>query len=266
MLLLNEKKTLDVRQLSVSYRIKNQRINAVNNVNFKVSPGECLAIVGESGSGKSTIAATILGVLDRRQSDSRGVVNWGNDDLLKINSRKFNLIRCSEISMIFQNPSQALHPMFTIQDQMKRVFLKAKKNNPAKDTLTIFEALEFARLNHVSRILNQYPHELSGGMKQRVMIAMSLLGRPELIIADEPTSSLDATVQLEIIELLRQIIYSFGTSLLLISHHLGVVAGLADSVLVLKEGIVMEKGQVLDVLMSPKNDYTKELMNSNVQC
>jgi len=259
---VNSKK-LEVKNLSITYSSKKSEVQAVDNVSFCLLPGECLAIVGESGSGKSSIAASILGVLDRRVAKIEGEINWGDLNLLNLEVSALNKIRGSEITMIFQNPSQALHPMFSIEDQMNRVRKKISRSNPSEVPLTISDALTMARLKNSKSILNQYPHELSGGMKQRVMIAMALMGKPQLIVADEPTSALDVTVQLEVVELLRDIIRDAGLSLLLISHHLGVVAGLADSVMVLRGGKSVEEGTAEEVLMNPRHEYTRVLTGLN---
>ena len=256
-------KTLEVKNLSITYSSKKSEIQAVNGVSFSVLPGRCLAIVGESGSGKSSIAASILGVLDRKVVKIDGEINWGGLKLLDLEVSSLNKIRGSEITMIFQNPSQALHPMFSIENQMNRIRKKIIRSNPLVAPLSISEALTMARLKNTQTILKQYPHELSGGMKQRVMIAMALMGKPQLIIADEPTSALDVTVQLEVVELLRDIIRDSGLSLLLISHHLGVVAGLADSVMVLRGGKSVEEGTAEDVLMHPRHEYTRVLTGLN---
>lgn len=256
-------KTLEVKDLSITYSSKKSEVQAVDGVSFSVLPGRCLAIVGESGSGKSSIAASILGVLDRKVAKIEGEINWGGLKLLDLEVSSLNKIRGSEITMIFQNPSQALHPMFSIENQMNRILKKIIRSNPSGVPLSISEALTMARLKNTQAILKQYPHELSGGMKQRVMIAMALMGKPQLIIADEPTSALDVTVQLEVVELLRDIIRDSGLSLLLISHHLGVVAGLADSVMVLRGGKSVEEGTAEDVLMNPRHEYTRVLTGLN---
>ncbi len=256
-------KTLEVKNLSITYSSRKTEVRAVDGVSFSVSPGRCLAIVGESGSGKSSIAASILGVLDRKVANIEGEINWGGVKLLDLELSTLNKIRGSEITMIFQNPSQALHPMFSIENQMKRIRKKIIRSNPSGTPLSISEALSMARLKNTQAILKQYPHELSGGMKQRVMIAMALMGKPQLVIADEPTSALDVTVQLEVVELLRDIIRDSGLSLLLISHHLGVVAGLADSVVVLRGGKSVEEGTAEDVLMNPQHEYTRVLTGLN---
>lgn len=252
-------KKLEVKNLSITYSSKKSEVQAVDGVSFCLLPGRCLAIVGESGSGKSSIAASILGVLDRKIAKIEGEINWGGLKLLDLEVSSLNKIRGSEITMIFQNPSQALHPMFSIENQMNRIRKKLVRSNPSEVPLSISEALTMARLKNTKLILKQYPHELSGGMKQRVMIAMALMGKPQLIVADEPTSALDVTVQLEVVELLRDIISDSGLSLLLISHHLGVVAGLADSVMVLRGGKSVEEGKAEEVLMNPQHEYTRVL-------
>jgi ABC-type glutathione transport system ATPase component len=252
-------KKLEVKNLSITYSSKKSEVQAVDGVSFSLPPGKCLAIVGESGSGKSSIAASILGVLDRKVAKIEGEINWGGLKLLDLEASSLNKIRGSEITMIFQNPSQALHPMFSIENQMNRIRKKLVRSNPLEMPLSISEALTMARLKNTKSILKQYPHELSGGMKQRVMIAMALMGKPQLIVADEPTSALDVTVQLEVVELLRDIISDSGLSLLLISHHLGVVAGLADSVMVLRGGKSVEEGEAEEVLMNPQHEYTRVL-------
>ncbi len=261
--MIENRKILEVRNLSVTYESKDSIVKALDNISFRVDSGTCVAIVGESGSGKTTVAASILGILNRKITRVEGEVIWGDKDLFSLDIADLNKIRGTEISMIFQNPSQALHPMFSIGFQMKQVQKKVWNSTLSSKALSISEALGLARLKNTDAILKKYPHELSGGMKQRVMIAMAILGRPQLIVADEPTSSLDVTVQLEIVELLRDIVQHSGLSLLLISHHLGVVAGLADSVLVLRGGKCIEEGKVDQVLMSPQHEYTKRLTGVN---
>lgn len=257
-------KSLKVKDLSVLYKSGKETFEAVKKVSFELSSGACLAIVGESGSGKSTIASSILGILDRSKAEIQGEILWGGEDLLMMGQDKLNLIRGSEISMIFQNPSQALHPMYTVEFQIEKVLDRVSKSKSARDSLSIAEAMSMARLRNVKEILAKYPHELSGGMKQRVMLAMALIGKPQLIVADEPTSALDVTVQLEVVELLRSIVSDTNISLLLISHHLGVVAGLADEVLVLKNGVNVESGVASQVLVNPKHSYTRDLIGIHV--
>lgn len=261
---MTNEKLLEVNDLCVTYRIGKKSLEAVKGVSFHLRPGFCLGIVGESGSGKSTIAASVLGILPRELAKVNGEVLWGDEDLLRLSRARLNALRGAEISMIFQNPSQALHPMYTIEFQLEQVFDKVSSSNFSKGTLSVSEAMSMARLKCSKDILSTYPHELSGGMKQRVMLAMALMGKPQLIVADEPTSALDVTVQLEVIELLRSIIANENVSLLLISHNLGVVAGIADEIVVLRNGGIVESGTAEQILLEPQHTYTRELVGIRV--
>lgn len=235
-------------------------VAAVKNADVAVQEGQVVAVVGQSGSGKSTLAGAVLRILDNRVARVSGQIIWKGQNLLELNELALNKVRGSEISMVFQNPSQALHPMMTIGRQMNLIHQKLASNGLNQKTLSVKDALELAKLQDVSRVLRQYPHELSGGMKQRIVIGIALMGRPNLIVADEPTSALDVTVQLEIMSLFRETVHQLSTSMLLISHHLGVVAGLADQVVVMRSGSIIERGSVDSVYLNPEESYTKQLM------
>jgi oligopeptide transport system ATP-binding protein len=251
--------TLDVDRLRVSFSYRNANIEAVAGVSLQIAPAECVGLVGESGSGKTQIFMAAMGLLGGNAQVS-GSVRFEGEELLAVDGPTLNRVRGSRLTMIFQDPMTSLTPHLTIGTQLAEVMV-THLGMPWKDARSLAgRMLERVRVPEAKRRLNQYPHELSGGMRQRVMIAMSLLCEPSLVIADEPTTALDVTIQAQIIELLRAVRGEFGVALVLISHDLAVVAGLADRILVMYAGSVVENATAEELFRHPRHPYTAELL------
>jgi ABC-type dipeptide/oligopeptide/nickel transport system ATPase component len=251
--------TLNVEHLSVAYDTVAGRVDAVRDVSFDVAPGEIVGIVGESGSGKSVTARAILGLVRRPGRVTGGSVHFGDTDLLALPESRLRAVRGRQISMIFQDPRSALNPLFTVGDQLLTV-MRAHGNRGGRKRAE--ELLRDTEIPAAARRLEQYPHELSGGMRQRVMIAMALANEPRLLIADEPTTALDVTVQAQILDLLGRLNEREGMSILFISHSLDVVAELAARVLVFRDGELIESGPCSELFASPQHPYTQTLLEA----
>ena len=250
---------LSVKDLSVRFRTNDGAVDAVRGVSFDLSPGECLGIVGESGSGKSQSALAAMGLL-ARNGEAKGEVLLDGKDLLKTSQRELLRIRGNEMSMIFQDPLTALTPQMTIGQQMREVLEIHKRiKGKAADAISI-DWLEKVRIPEAARRLKQYPHELSGGMRQRVMIAMAMLCGPRLLFADEPTTALDVTVQAQVLDLMDELRRDTGTAIALITHDMGVVARMCDRIIVMRYGEVVETGTADEIFYEPQHDYTKMLL------
>jgi oligopeptide transport system ATP-binding protein len=251
--------TLNVDRLRVSFSHRNGKIEAVAGVSLQIAPSECVGLVGESGSGKTQIFMAAMGLLAGGAQVS-GSVRFEGEELLAVDAPTLNRVRGSRLTMIFQDPMTSLTPHLTIGTQLAEVMV-AHLGMPWRDARSIAGSmLERVHVPEAKRRLNQYPHELSGGMRQRVMIAMSLLCEPSLVIADEPTTALDVTIQAQIIELLRAVRGEFGMALVLISHDLAVVAGLADRILVMYAGSVVENAIAAELFRHPRHPYTAGLL------
>jgi oligopeptide transport system ATP-binding protein len=252
---------LAVEDLSVRFTTPDGTVRAVNEVSFTIEPGETVGIVGESGSGKSQLFLSILGLL-AANGRAEGGVRFRGRQILGLPVRELNHIRGSRIAMIFQDPMTSLNPYLTVATQMTEV-LRLHKGMSNRDARRhAIDLLDRVRIPEAARRIDRYPHEFSGGMRQRVMIAMALLCRPDLLIADEPTTALDVTVQAQILDLMSDLKRDFATAILLITHDLGVVAGLADRVMVMYGGRVVETGGVRDIFYRPQHPYTAALLNS----
>ena len=254
---------LEVKNLSFSFRTYGGVVKAVRNVSFDVRPGEILGIVGESGCGKSVTAQCTM----RLNPEPPGFFEGGEilykgEDILKMNEKELRKIRGTEIGFIFQDPMTSLNPTMKIGKQIEEVFIKNKEMSHAEKKQKAMEILRLVGISDEERRYNQYPHELSGGMKQRVMIAIALVGRPSIVIADEPTTSLDVTIEAQILDLLKELQKTTGTSIIMITHDLGVIAKLCDRVLVMYGGKVVEKGLVNEIFYGMAHPYTKGLMQS----
>lgn len=251
--------TLAIENLSVDFTLKRTAIAAVREVSFSVAPGECVGIVGESGSGKTQVFMAAMGLLAKNARAS-GSVRFEGREILALPPAVLNDVRGSKLSMIFQDPMTSLTPHLKIGTQLAEVLVCHAQMSWQDAEQAAQRMLERVRIPEPKRRLGQYPHELSGGMRQRVMIGMSLLCEPSLVIADEPTTALDVTVQAQIIDLLRAMRHEFGTAIALISHDLGVVAGLVDRVLVMYAGRVVESANLAELLRRPRHPYTAELL------
>jgi oligopeptide transport system ATP-binding protein len=249
---------LKIEELSIDF-LKGQRIAAVREVSLYVRQGECVGIVGESGSGKTQIFMGALGLLPR-SARAAGSVRFEDEEILGAPRAVLNRIRGSKFSMVFQDPMSSLTPHLRIGTQLAEVLVCHRGMSWRESEEAALRMLDRVRVAEAKRRLRQYPHQLSGGMRQRVMIAMSLLCEPSLMIADEPTTALDVTVQAQIIDLLRTLRHEFGTAFVLISHDLGVVGGLADRILVMYAGRVVESAAAADLLRRPRHPYTAELL------
>jgi oligopeptide transport system ATP-binding protein len=249
--------TLSIDELWISFANRGGTIEAVNGVSLRIAPSECLGIVGESGSGKTQLFLSVMGLL-AGNAEVKGRIRFEGVDLAGTAAR--NRVRGSKLSMIFQDPLTSLTPHLTIGTQLAEVLVQHLKVPWNEARRSAGRMLERVRVPEPQRRLKQYPHELSGGMRQRVMLAMALLCEPSLVIADEPTTALDVTIQAQIIELLRAVRAEFGVALALISHDLAVVAGLADRILVMYAGRIVENAPAADLFRNPRHPYTAELL------
>ena len=250
---------LDIRNLSVSYRTDGGLLRALRTVNIQVEPGRIIGIVGESGCGKSTLISAIIRLLAPNAQIDGGAIRFRGNDLLELNPEAMRTLRGDEISMVFQDPMTSLNPVLTIGRQMVDVQHRDKRSRGEKRARAI-RLLERVGIPDAGEQLKRYPHHLSGGMRQRVAIAMALMTEPGLLIADEPTTALDATLEVQIIHRLQRLQQDFGCAILFISHHLGVIAELCDEVVVLYAGEVVESGETRDVFLNPKHPYTQKLL------
>lgn len=254
---------LTVDNLKTSFMTSNGEVQAVRGVSFSVKKGEILGIVGESGSGKSVTSMSILRLLADTARIKEGKIVFDGTDLLGLSKKELRQIRGEKISMIFQDPMSSLNPLIPVGRQVAEMIREhhpgRSKEEIRKEVLALFEKV---RIPEPERRYKCYPHEFSGGMRQRVMIAMALANKPELLIADEPTTALDVTIQDQILKQLRELEKEYGTSIIFITHDLGVVAELCDRVIVMYGGLVMEEASIFDIFEQPKHPYTMGLLAS----
>ncbi|HEX6094092.1 MAG TPA: oligopeptide/dipeptide ABC transporter ATP-binding protein [Dongiaceae bacterium] len=252
---------LEVQGLTLRFRRDRNSLQALTDITFGMAPGEILGIVGESGSGKTQILLTMMGLL-AENGRAFGSVKLRGEEILNLSSDKLDRIRGSVMTMIFQDPMTSLNPYMRVGKQLTEVLVKHRGLGGAEAVRQATAMLEQVRIPEAERRMGMYPHEFSGGMRQRAMIAMSLLCKPALLLADEPTTALDVTVQAQILVLMRDLARQSGTSVVLVTHDLGVVADLCDRVIVLYGGRIMEDGPIDDVFYDPKHPYTKGLLRS----
>ncbi len=252
---------LEVKDLDVGFETPEGRVHAVNHLNFSINAGETLALVGESGSGKTQTVMAILGLLAENGHVSGQALLRGKD-LLEMNTHELNQHRGSEIAMIFQDPMTSLNPYLRIDKQMIEVVIHHRGFKKAEAMAKAVEMLRAVHIPDPERIIRKYPHELSGGMRQKVMVAMGLLSEPALLIADEPTAALDVTVQVQVTRLMGALREKSNAAIILISHDLGIVAGLCDRILVMYAGEAVECGSIDQIYYDPKHPYTQGLLKS----
>lgn len=256
-------KLLDVKNLQTHFHTPEGVSKAVDGVSFDIRPGEVLGLVGESGSGKSVSSLSIMRLIqDPPGKIVGGEIIFKGRDLLKISEKEMRAVRGNEIAMIFQEPMTSLNPVFTIGNQIAEVFQVHRKMSKKEAYKEAERMLDVVKIPSPEQRVNEYPHQLSGGMRQRVMIAMALACSPSLIIADEPTTALDVTVQAQILDLMRELKQKLNSSILMITHDLGVIAGFADRVAVMYAGQIVEQSPVNDIFSRPCHPYTRGLLES----
>ncbi len=254
---------LQVRDLTTRFRVEKREIDAVRNVSFDLDKGETVALVGESGSGKSVTALSILQLLPYpTASHPEGSITYNGEQMVGASDRELREIRGNQISMIFQEPMTSLNPLHTIEKQIGEALLLHKGMNRPDARKRILELLDLVGLSNLKDRLGDYPHTLSGGQRQRVMIAMALANDPDVLIADEPTTALDVTIQAQILKLLKDLQHRLGMAMLFITHDLNIVRHFADRVCVMNEGQIVEAGPVADVFNNPQHEYTRHLLAS----
>lgn len=252
---------LCIEGLKTYYYSKGRVVPAVDGVDLTLARGETLGIVGESGCGKSTVARSILGLLDKSYTRiESGSILFHGKDLTKLPNREMNRIRGKQISMIFQNPLTSLNPVFTIGSQIEEILRIHEQMTNTQMNERCIELLTLVGIPAAEQRVFDFPHQLSGGMQQRVMIAIALACNPELLIADEPTTALDVTIQAQILDLIRGINKKFGTGMILITHNMGVVAEMCDRVMVMYGGVIVEEGNIKDLYEQPMHPYTQGLL------
>jgi len=253
---------LQIKNLSVRVQSLLSQKTIVDDVSLSVAPESVLALVGGSGSGKTTIGLSVMRLLSAQLAITKGSINFNDNDILVLPNERMRHIRGREIAMVFQEPLDAFNPVLRIGYQIEEMLRFHTSSQPAKRKKRVLELLDMVGIRDPRRVAQDYPHQLSGGMRQRAMIAQALAVHPKLIIADEPTSNIDVTLQARIIELFKKLIAEMRLSVLLITHDLGVVKHLADTVVVLSEGKVVETGETQSIMQNPQKDYTCQLMEA----
>ena len=253
---------LEVRDLHTSFFTPAGEVKAVNGISFNLDHGKVLGIVGESGSGKSVSAYSILQILTHPGRIVSGSIKFNGQELVGAGENVMRTIRGNKISIIFQDPMTSLNPVYTIGNQLREAILLHTNRNKQQAQERAIEMLQLVGINEPEKRLKQYPYELSGGMRQRVMIAMALACEPDIIIADEPTTALDVTIQAQILELMQDLQKKLGMAIIMITHDLGVIASMCDEVIVMYAGSVCERGTADNIFYRPRHEYTKGLIRS----
>lgn len=255
-------KLLEIKDERLSFFTPAGEVKALNGVSFSMEEGEVLGIVGESGSGKSVTAYSIMGLTAYPGKLVGGTVRFNGHEIEKMTEKEFRKIRGNEVSIIFQDPMTSLNPVYTIGNQIVEVILLHTNKTKKEAYGRAKELLELVGINEPAKRLKQYPHELSGGMRQRVMIAIALACEPKLLIADEPTTALDVTIQAQILELMQELRKKLGMSIIMITHDLGVVANMCEKIAVMYAGHIVEYGTADEIFYNPSHEYTKGLIKS----
>lgn len=253
---------LQVKNLCTSFNVDAGEVRAVNGISFNLDKGKVLGIVGESGSGKSVTAYSIMRILVEPGKIIGGEILFNGEDIVKYSKKQMREFRGKRVSIIFQDPMTSLNPTFTIGNQLREAILLHTDRNRAEANARALEMLQLVGVNEPEKRLKQYPHELSGGMRQRVMIAMALACEPDILIADEPTTALDVTIQAQILELMKDLQKKMGMAIIMITHDLGVIADMCDEIIVMYAGRVCERGTVDEIFYNPRHEYTKGLLRS----
>ena len=259
---MSEQYLLSVQDLHTSFFTDSGEVHAVNGVSFNLDPGEVLGIVGESGSGKSVTAYSIMQILADTGRITSGHILYKGQDLTTWDARQMSGFRGKCCSIVFQDPMTSLNPVFTIGNQLREA-IELHTDRKGKASLArAIEMLELVGINEPQKRVKQYPHELSGGMRQRVMIAMALACEPDILIADEPTTALDVTIQAQILELMQSLQKKMGMAVILVTHDLGVIADMCDNIIVMYGGHICERGTADEIFYNPRHEYTKGLLRS----
>ena len=253
---------VDIQHERLSFFTPAGEVKALNDVSIHLNDGEVLGIVGESGSGKSVTAYSLMGLTAYPGKLVGGTIDFNGHRINDLSEKEFRKIRGNEVSIIFQDPMTSLNPVYTIGNQIMEVILLHTDKNKEQARARAKELLELVDINEPEKRLKQYPHELSGGMRQRVMIAIALACEPKLLIADEPTTALDVTIQAQILELMMELKEKLGMAIIMITHDLGVVASMCDRIAVMYAGRIVEYGTTDDIFYNPKHEYTKGLLKS----
>lgn len=262
-------KLLAVKDLKTYYHARNRIVPAVDGVDLSLEKGEILGIVGESGCGKSTVARSLIGLIDRTYTEIvSGSAIYEGKDLLKLSRKEMNKVRGEKISMIFQNPLTSLSPVYTIENQIEEILKIHTDLDKHKRHERCVELMKLVGIPAPEERLKDYPHQLSGGMQQRAMIAIALACNPHILIADEPTTALDVTIQAQILRLIKNINQKYGLSMILITHNMGIVAQLCSRIMVMYGGVVVEEGPTEEIFTSPKHPYTQGLLQCipSIEC
>jgi peptide/nickel transport system ATP-binding protein/oligopeptide transport system ATP-binding protein len=258
---------LDVHNLSIAFHTRNGSITAVENASFKLEPGQTLCIVGESGSGKSVLCSSIMGLLPTPPARiESGVINLDGKNIINMDNGPLRALRGNRIAMIFQDPMTSLNPYMKIGNQVIEPICLHKNLSRKAAWEQAIKMISNVGLSDPYQLMKKYPHELSGGMRQRVMIAMALINKPDILIADEPTTALDVTIQAQILQLIKKIQQKINIAVIFVSHDLGVISGIADNILVMKKGEIVEEGSADDIFYHTKHPYTKNLLASIPNC
>ena len=258
---------LAIQNLKVGFKLRKEVFTAVDNISFKIRKNETRALVGESGSGKSVTALSILQLLPKLRTiysqDSSILVN--SEETIGLNNSALRKIRGNKVSMIFQEPMTSLNPFHKVGNQIMESVMSHKKISKHDARLRAMELMQLVEIPDLERRFDAFPHELSGGQRQRIMIAMALINEPDLLIADEPTTALDVTIQAQILDLMNRIKEQLGMAILFITHDLGLVEKFSDTVSVMKDGKIVEQGNTKEIFSNPEDDYTKKLLSSEPQ-